>query len=48
MDIVEASGSSVAVPSQVVYLGRDSGLDAEKSEVATAEVNRRLKEQQLP
>jgi MscS family membrane protein len=48
MDIVEASGSSVAVPSQVVYIGRDSGLDAEKSEAAPAEVSRRLKEQQLP
>jgi MscS family membrane protein len=35
MDIVEASGSGFAFPSQTLYLGRDEGLDAKR--VAEAE-----------
>src|SRR5271166_5299851 len=31
MEIVDASGTSWALPSQTVYLGRDSGLDREKT-----------------
>ena len=30
MDLVEASGTSFAFPSQTLYLGRDAGVDAEK------------------
>lgn len=39
--IVEASGSSFAFPSQTLYLGRDSGLDAGKAEVIAREVEGR-------
>ena len=38
MDIVEASGTGFAFPSQTLYLGRDGGLDAEKSKAAEASV----------
>ena len=38
MDVVAASGSGFAVPSQTTYLGRDAGRDAARSESAEAEV----------
>ena len=38
MDVVEASGTGFAFPSQTVYLGRDGGLDAERSKAAEARV----------
>jgi MscS family membrane protein len=38
MDIVAASGSGFAFPSQTTYLGRDSGLDPVRSQKAEAEV----------
>jgi len=38
MDIVEQSGTGMAFPSQTSYIGRDSGLDAEKTKAAEAEV----------
>ncbi len=37
-DIVRDGGSGFAYPSQTAYLARDSGLDAEQAEDATAEV----------
>lgn len=38
MDIIEAAGTSLALPSQTVYLGRDSGLDAGKTAAAEQQV----------
>jgi MscS family membrane protein len=38
MEIVDASGTGLALPSQTVYLGRDSGLDKEKTAAAAHEV----------
>jgi MscS family membrane protein len=38
MDLVEASGTGFAFPSQTLYLGKDDGLDAERARAAEAEV----------
>jgi len=38
MDLVQASGTGFAFPSQTVYLGKDGGLDAERARAAEAEV----------
>jgi len=38
MDIVEQSGTGFAFPSQTAYLGRDRGLNAEKTKTALAAV----------
>ncbi len=38
MDVVAASGTALAFPSQTMYLGRDSGLDKEGAERAAAVV----------
>jgi MscS family membrane protein len=38
MDIVEASGTSFAFPSQTLYFSKDSGLDTVKSDGAEAQV----------
>ncbi len=36
MDIVAGSGTSIAFPSQTLYMGRDSGLDADRTPRAEA------------
>ncbi|MFQ5665043.1 MAG: mechanosensitive ion channel family protein [Candidatus Binatia bacterium] len=38
MDIVDASGTGFAFPSQTIYTGKDGGLDAAKSRAAEAQV----------
>ena len=38
MDIVNESGTGFAFPSQTLYFGRDSGLDAKKTEAAEAQM----------
>ncbi len=38
MDIVEASGSGFAFPSQTMYLGKDEGLDADRARAAEEQV----------
>jgi MscS family membrane protein len=38
MDLVEASGTGFAFPSQTLYLGKDGGLDDERARAAEAEV----------
>jgi MscS family membrane protein len=38
IDIIAASGTGFAFPSQTIYTGRDSGLDAEKSRAAEVQV----------
>jgi len=48
MEIVEQSGSSLAFPSQTLYLGRDTGLEKEKAEAAIEKVAELRNEKQLP
>jgi MscS family membrane protein len=48
MDIVERSGTGFAFPSQTLYLGRDGGLDAERTRTAEAEVEGWRADQRLP
>jgi MscS family membrane protein len=48
MDIVEESGTGFAFPSQTTYLGRDPGLDSEKTQAALAAVQRWRQEKQIP
>ena len=38
MDVVAASGTALAIPAQINYLGRDSTLNAERSRAAEAQV----------
>ena len=39
IDLMEASGTGFAFPSQTLYLSRDAGLDAQQKKAAEAEVN---------
>ena len=48
MDIIEASGTSLAFPSSTVYLGRDRGLDKEKTEAVLREVQHWRENKKLP
>jgi len=48
MDIVDSAGTSLAFPSQTVYLGRDLGIDKQKAEEAAQEVQKWRDEHQLP
>jgi MscS family membrane protein len=48
MDIVEASGTALAIPSSTAYLARDGGLDKEKVARATATVTRWREAGDLP
>jgi MscS family membrane protein len=48
MDVVAASGTGFAFPSQTVYLTRDKGLDSERSAAAIAEVRRWREKHELP
>ncbi len=48
MDIVEASGSSFAFPSQTTYLGRDSGLDEDLVRKAEKEIRKLREEHGMP
>lgn len=48
MDIIEGSGTRIAMPSQTSYVARDSGLDAEKSQAAIARVQRWRQDRELP
>ena len=47
-DIVENSGSGFAFPSQTLYMGRDDGLDSERTEAAVKQVQTWRKAGQLP
>jgi MscS family membrane protein len=47
-DIVEASGSGFAFPSQTLYMGRDDGLNSERSEAAVQEVKAWRRAGKLP
>jgi len=48
MDIIEASGTGVAFPSQVTYFAKAPGLHSEKTEAAMAKVRRWRDERELP
>jgi MscS family membrane protein len=48
MDLVEASGSGFAFPSQTVYMSKDGGVDADKSGRATETVKKWRDEGELP
>jgi MscS family membrane protein len=48
MGIVEQSGSGFAFPSQTLYLGRDSGLDPEKTAAAEKQVQQWRDQHRLP
>jgi MscS family membrane protein len=47
MDVVEASGSGFAFPSQTIYAGKDDGLDAERTSAAEAQVRQWREARQL-
>ena len=48
MEIVNTSGSGLALPSQTLYLGRDSGLDKDKTESVHREVQKWRESGNLP
>jgi MscS family membrane protein len=48
MEIVEASGTGFAFPSRVLYLGRDPGLDKEKTAAVSHEVQQWRENSKLP
>ncbi len=48
MDVVEQSGTGFAFPSQTLYLGRDGGLDAERSRAAERKVREWRERGELP
>ena len=48
MDIVESSGSGLALPSQTLYLGRDAGLAQDKAASAVQKVAELRDGQKLP
>jgi MscS family membrane protein len=48
MDIVNEAGTGFAFPSQTAYLGRDSGLDAERGREAETQVQGWRSKGQLP
>jgi MscS family membrane protein len=48
MDIVDSSGSGLALPAQTLYLGRDPGLTKEKAETAVQKVAELREGKKLP
>jgi len=48
LDLVEHTGTSLAMPSQTLYLGRDAGNDPDKTSAAEEKVKQLRSEQRLP
>jgi MscS family membrane protein len=48
MDIMEDSGGGLALPSQTLYLGRDSGIEKEKADQAVKKIGELRDGKQLP
>jgi MscS family membrane protein len=48
MNIIQASGTAIALPSSTTYLARDRGLDREKAQAAIATVKRWREDHDLP
>ena len=48
MDVMEDSGGSLAMPSQTLYLSRDSGIEKQKAQDAAKKVAEMREGQKLP
>jgi MscS family membrane protein len=48
MDLIQGSGTSLAFPSQTIYLGKDMGKDQDRSQIVEKEVERWRKNKELP
>lgn len=48
MNITDEAGTAFAYPSQTLYLGRDSGMNSEKQQIAEKQVQEWIKAQALP
>ena len=48
LDVVEGSGSGLALPAQTLYLSRDGGLEKEKTENAVSKIAELREKRQLP
>jgi MscS family membrane protein len=48
LDVLETSGTGVALPAQTLYLGRDSGLEKEKADNAVKKVAELREGKKLP
>jgi MscS family membrane protein len=48
MNLIDESGAELALPSQTLYLGRDSGLESEKKDAAVKKVAEWRDGKQLP
>ena len=48
MDVIDESGSALAVPSQTLYLGKDAGLEKEKAKAAAKQISDLREGKQLP
>jgi MscS family membrane protein len=48
MDLINESGTTLAFPSQTLYLGRDSGVQKDKAEIAERKVGELRSSNQLP
>jgi MscS family membrane protein len=48
MEIMEQSGSGLALPSQTLYLGRDAGLEKQEADAAVQKVAELRDGKQLP
>jgi MscS family membrane protein len=48
MDVVDNSGSGLALPAQTLYLGRDSGMEKEKAQTAVQKVAELREGKKLP
>jgi len=48
MEIVDEAGSGLALPAQTLYLGRDAGLEKEKTDTAVKKIAELRDEKQLP
>jgi len=48
MDVMEDSGGGLALPSQTLYLGRDSGVEKEKADAAVKKIAELRDDKQLP
>jgi MscS family membrane protein len=48
LDLIEESGSGLALPSQTLYIGRDAGVEKEKAESAVQKISELRDGKQLP
>jgi MscS family membrane protein len=48
MDLIQKAGTSLAFPSQTLYLGKDAGMDQDRSQIVEKEVECWRKNKELP